>query len=185
MRIPSCYYYWFWLMIFPLVIAGGSYGFTQSKTELFGSKTVYTVLPRSADPAINGSYEDLQATNLFIDVIKSWVYSDNLQTEFANDFPDVVEIKFQPLSMQTFIIGVIAPASDMALSANQHWQELVYREIGNYDKHADKAGGYVVYNFEPTGYQVVPQALANSGLGLLVGLILGGFVMLWNKYYRA
>ncbi|MFH1088260.1 MAG: hypothetical protein V1719_00245 [Patescibacteria group bacterium] len=181
----SSRYYWFWLIILPLIIAGGAYYFTQPKTEMSGSKTVYTVLPKSADPAINGSYEDLQATNLFIDVIKSWVFSDNFQNEFKADFSGVTSVKFQPLSMQTFTIAVMAPSAEMALTADQHWQELVYREIGNYDKHADKTGGYVIYNFDPTSYQVVSKAVTNSGLGLLIGLILGGFVILWNKYYRA
>ncbi|MBU1092371.1 hypothetical protein KJ836_01725 [Patescibacteria group bacterium] len=185
MKISSRYYYWFWLIILPLVIASSTYYFTQPKTEMFGSKTVYTVLPKSADPAVNGSYEDLQATNLFIDVIKSWVFSDNLQNEFKKDFSDVINTTFQPLSMQTFAIATIAPSAEVALTANKRWQELVYREVGNYDKHADKSGGYVIYNFDPTDYNVVPTAVANSGLGFLVGFILGGFVILWNKYYRA
>lgn len=185
MKIFSRYYYWFWLIILPLIVASGSYYFTQPKEEMFGSKTVYTVVPKSLDPGMNGNYEDLQATNLFIDVIKSWIFSDNLQKEFKNDFPDMIGSKFQPLSMQTFVIATMAPSAEMALSANQRWQELVYREVGNYDKHADKSGGYVLYNFDPTDYRIMPQALANSGLGLLVGLVLGGFVVLWAKYYRS
>ena len=185
MKILSRYYYWLWLIVFPLIIAGSAYYMTQPKTAMFGSKIVYTVLPRVVDPATNGSYEDLQASNLFIDVIKSWVRSDNLQNELRTDFPDIISSQFLSLSMQTFSMAVVAPSTDLALAANNRWRDLIYREVGQHAQKAGKTGGYVIYNFDPTNYSVVPVALANAGLGALVGVILGGFVILWDKYRRA
>ncbi len=168
------------LIILPLIIAGGAYYWTNPKAPVYRAKAVYTVVPKTA--LADGNYQDMQATSLFMDVIKSWLDSDNLQSEIETLLPVANFTDLRTLSMQTFEISVTSLDKQAAVQGISSLREIIYREVNRYTK-TDAAGGFVIYNFDPTVGQVFPKAWSNAGLGLLVGLALGGFMFLLDKYY--
>jgi len=170
-----------WLVIIPVMIAGASHYFTNPKTPVYRAKTVYTIVPKNALPTEN--YQDMQATNLFIDVIKSWLYSDNLQAEITEKLSSAKLESWRPLSMQTFEVAIISSDQANAVVGANAVREIVYREVGRYSQ--TNSEGYLIYNFSPTVAQVFSATWANALLGLLVGEIIGMFIILFNKYYRS
>ncbi|MFH0912455.1 MAG: hypothetical protein V1807_02250 [Patescibacteria group bacterium] len=179
MKFYRSFYLIFWLGILPLIVAGGAYYWTSPQVPVYQAKTVYTVVPRVATAPDN--YQDLQATNLFIDVIKSWVYSDSLQVEISNRLSVAALSGWRSLSMQTFEVAVISSNQAEAIAGANTVREIIYREVGRYDK--DQAGGYLIYNFDPVAKQIPPVAWTNAFLGWLVGVVLGAFLILIEKYY--
>lgn len=179
MKLNNKTYTFLLLVIFPLIIAVGAYYFTNPKTPVYQAKTVYTVVPKNAQAT--GNYQDLQATNLFMDVIKSWIYSDNIQTELKDKLVSSKFTGWRSLSMQTFEVAVTAPDQATAIVGANTIREIIYREVGKFSQ--TNSGGFIIYNFSPTSGQVFPETLYNALLGALVGLCLGGFMVLLRKYY--
>lgn len=173
-------YVWGWLAVVPLLIAGSAYYWTTPKAPIYQARTVYTIVPKTV--LEGGNYQDMQATSLFMDVVKSWLASDNLQSEMKTKLAGAVFSGLRTLSMQTFELAVNSPDKSVALKGANALREIVYREVGHYTE-ANPTGGFVIYNFDPTVGQVFPKTWFNAGLGLLVGLVLGGFMVLLDKYY--
>ena len=179
MHLNRTLYLTFWLIFIPLLVAGGTYSFTSPKTPVYQANTIYTVVPQNELAPDN--YSNLQATNLFMDVIKSWLSSGNLQAEMQAKLAAANFMDLRALSMQTFEMTVTASNQDQAIIGANLVREIIYRETGRYAASGDP--GYVIYNFDPTIKQVFPQTYANTGLGLMIGLILGGFAVLVGRYY--
>ena len=171
--------YWVLLVVIALVITVMAYIFYQPQNQVFETKISYTVVPQTA--VLRGNYQDLQASNLFIDVIKAWVYSPSIQGELNSNLINSNLTSFRSTSMQTFEITAMGETAQSATEAVVYIDNVINREVIKHAK-LSGTGGYVLIETELHETVRSPKILLNISLVFLTTFIIGGFLILLFRY---
>ncbi|MEA1909481.1 MAG: hypothetical protein U9M89_00400 [Patescibacteria group bacterium] len=167
--------YWLWLIIISIVVSGLFYTFGAATRANFESKITYTVVPKTA--VLKGNYQDLQASNLFIDVVKAWLYSPAIQAELKENINDAIFSNFRSTSMQTFEITILAENQEQAKKGAEYLGDIIKREVDNHAKISGN-GGYLISDSDITELETTNKNIGNTVLVFLITLIIGTFLIL-------
>lgn len=165
-----------------LALAAGLAGFklTDSSPE-WEASAVYTVAPKTTGTQL--AYIDIQAANLFIDVVRSWVLVAPTREELNQRYPGTYLSDLPHLSMQTFALQVIGPRSDAAKQGLLLADGVLQRELDRYN-HSGQMTQYSAYRGDVAVSKVVRHPEFNGVLAGLITLIIGVFFVLLLNYYQ-
>lgn len=172
-----------------LALAAGLAGFKLTGNSLqWKANAVYTVAPKTTSISPDGvpsglAYTDIQAANLFIDVIRSWVLAAPIREELSQRYPGTYLTDLPHLSMQTFTLQVIAPQADAAKQGLLLADSALQRELNRYNQ-SGQMTQYSAYRGEVTVSKIVRHPGFNGALAGLITLIVGIFFVLSLNYYQ-
>lgn len=170
-----------WLgLLLAVVASAGGYWLTD-KTISWEASAVYTVVPKTSGEQL--AYTDIQAANLFIDVIRSWLLNPSAKQELAQAYPEVKFTELPRLSMQTFALQVIGKDNISAQHGLLKADAILQRELARYN------GSGEMTQFSAYQSDIVTRTTArnpwwNSVLSGLITLVVGAFLGLLINYYR-
>lgn len=171
-----------WWIVVLLSVAAGAIGYwLTGSARQWEASALYTVAPKTTSNQL--AYTDIQATNLFIDVIKSWVEDPALQNQISQKYPSTQVIEPVHLSMQTFSLRANSPQSETAQSALLLADSLLAQALDRYNR-SGQMTQYTIIKGEVSARPIVPQPLANGGLAGLITLLIASLAVLLANYYR-
>lgn len=175
------------VVILALVAGLAGFKLTGNNPE-WKANAVYTVAPKTTGISPDGvpsglAYTDIQAANLFIDVMRSWVLAAPTREELSQRYPGTYLSDLPHLSMQTFALQVIGPRADAAKQGLLLADGVLQRELDRYNQ-SGQMTQYSAYRGEVTVRQIVRHPGFNGVLAGLITLIIGIFFALSLNYYQ-
>lgn len=170
-----------WLVVLLSLIAGGIGYQLTDRTPQWEASAIYTVAPQTTGDQL--SYTDIQAANLFIDVMKSWMLDPALSTAVSQAYPGSQIAQPVHLSMQTFSLKAVADQAESARSALQLSDDWLAKSLSRYNQSGEMTK-YTALRGEISARLLAPQPMANGGLAFLLTLLITAFVVLFINYYQ-
>lgn len=165
-----------------VALAGGLVGFKLTdRSPQWEADAVYTVAPKTTGAQL--AYTDIQAANLFIDVIRSWLLAAPTREGLSQRHPGTHLTDLPHLSMQTFELQVSGPQADAAKQGLLFADSALQRELERYNQ-SGQMTQYSAYRGEVTVSKIVRHPGFNGALAGLITLIIGIFFVLSLNYYQ-
>ncbi|MBN2585282.1 hypothetical protein JXA59_01365 [Patescibacteria group bacterium] len=171
---------WWWIIPLSLIIGLTAYLFTD-RSDQWEASAVYTIAPKTSGDDL--AYTDIQASNLFIDVVRSWLLSNSVRLELSQNFLGSRVGNMPHRSMQTFDLQVIGSTADTAIQGLVWLDSWLQQEVARYNQ-SGQMTQYSVYSGEITQKQINPHPDVNGFLAGLITLMFSLLITLFINYYR-